>query len=93
MMSVMGFNSGEFEVYISIDRAACAFGNGDVFITRPDSDIAMYVETVKLNTDQETGDYLTVSGQVGRGASVVESRSVRVIRGVDGRKHNQISFH
>lgn len=62
---VKRFNDvGEFEVYIraSTERLAL-FGNGDVFITRPDSDIAMYVEAVKLNTDQETGDYLTVSGR------------------------------
>lgn len=55
---------GEFEVYIraSTERLKL-FNEGDVFITRPDSDIAMYVETVKLNTDEETGDYLTVSGR------------------------------
>lgn len=55
---------GEFELYIraSTERLKL-FNEGDVFITRHDSDIAMYVETVKLNTNEEEGDYLTVSGR------------------------------
>lgn len=55
---------GEFEIYIraSAERLKL-FNEGDVFITRPDSEIAMYVETVKLDTNEETGDYLTVSGR------------------------------
>ena len=62
---------GEFEIYIraSAERLKL-FNEGDVFITRQDSDIAMYVETVKLDTNEETGDYLTVSG---RSAEVVLS--------------------
>ena len=62
---------GEFEVYIraSAERLQL-FNEGDVFITRPDSEIAMYVETVKLDTNEETGDYLTVSG---RSAEVILS--------------------
>lgn len=62
---------GEFEIYIraSAERLKL-FNEGDVFITRPDSEIAMYVETVKLDTNEETGDYLTVSG---RSAEVILS--------------------
>lgn len=55
---------GEFEVYIRASKEQLElFGTGDVFITRPDSDIAMYVEKVRLTTDEENGDYLTVSGR------------------------------
>ena len=62
---------GEFEIYIraSAERLKL-FNEGDVFITRPDSEIAMYVEMVKLDTNEETGDYLTVSG---RSAEVILS--------------------
>ena len=55
---------GEFEVYIRASKERLElFGTGDVFITRPDSDIAMYVESVKLNTNEENGDFLTISGR------------------------------
>lgn len=62
---VQRFNdAGEFELYIrATSEKLKLFSEGDVFITRPDSDIAMYVQTIKLDTDQESGDYITVSGR------------------------------
>lgn len=57
-------DTGEFEVYIRASKERLElFADGDVFITRSESDIAMYAESVKLNTDEENGDYLTVSGR------------------------------
>lgn len=54
---------GEFEIYIRASEELMDIFSGDVFITRDDRDIAMYVETVDLQTDSENGDYITISGR------------------------------
>lgn len=60
---VQRFNApGEFEVYIKASPELLELLEGDIFITRDDSNIAMYVEKVQLNTDQENGDFITISG-------------------------------
>lgn len=60
---VKRFNAvGEFEIYIKASPELFELLDGDIFITRDDSNIAMYVEKVQLNTDKENGDYITISG-------------------------------
>lgn len=56
---------GQFEIYIrATDELLKFFTNDDVLITRDnDDDSAMITETVKLTTDPENGDYLTISGK------------------------------
>lgn len=55
---------GEFEIYIrATDELLNLFTNDDVLITRDNDGGAMITETVKLTTDTENGDYLTISGR------------------------------
>lgn len=59
------FNSaGEFELYMPASTALLTlFNNENVIITRNDTETIMIVEAVKLNTDDENGDYLTITGR------------------------------
>ena len=71
---VKRFNDvGEFEIYVkatpelfnmlgTLDSDQYAMQD-EIFITRDESNVMMYVENVKLNTNDETGDYLTISGR------------------------------
>ena len=56
-------NNGEFELYIKASEELYEFFQGDIFITRDDRDTGMIVEKIKLTTDPENGDYLTISGR------------------------------
>lgn len=61
---VKRFNDiGQFELYIKASAELLELFTGDIFITRDDSNVGMYVETIKLTTDAENGDYLTISGR------------------------------
>lgn len=61
---VKRFNDiGQFELYIKASAELLKLLDGDIFITRDDSNVAMYVEKIKLTTDAENGDYLTISGR------------------------------
>ena len=61
---VKRFNAvGEFELYIKASDELLELFEGDTFLMRPDSDVGMYVEKNFLKTDEENGDYLTVSGR------------------------------
>lgn len=58
------FNAiGQFELYIRATDELVELFKNDVFLTRPDSNVGMYCEKVFLQTDEENGDYLTVSGR------------------------------
>ena len=68
---VKRFNDvGQFEVYIKASPELLELLEGDIFITRDESNVGMYVEKIQLNTDAENGDYLTISG---RSAEVILS--------------------
>lgn len=54
---------GEFELYIPARAELFSLFTGDVFITRTDEKTVMYAEKVELSTDDETGDYLTITGR------------------------------
>lgn len=54
---------GDFEIYIRASAELLDIvSNGHIFVTRDDRDIAMYIESVLTVTDEENGDYLTISG-------------------------------
>lgn len=59
------FNTlGDFELYIAASQTVMdLFSQDDLFLTRDDSETVMYVEKVFLNTDDENGDFLTISGR------------------------------
>lgn len=58
------FNTlGSFEIYVKASAELIDVFSGHVFITRDGRDGAMYVEKVALNTDDEKGDYLIISGR------------------------------
>lgn len=54
---------GEFELYIPATAELLTLFTGDVFITRTDEKTVMYAEQVELTTDDEMGDYLTITGR------------------------------
>lgn len=61
---VKRFNDvGEFEIYIKATTELLHMLQGDIFITRDDSNVGMYVEKIQLTTDAENGNYLTISGR------------------------------
>lgn len=65
---VKRFNAvGEFEIYIKASEQLLNLLEGDIFIIRDDSNVGMYVEKVQLNTDEENGDYITISGHSAEG--------------------------
>ena len=54
---------GQFELYIPASAELLTLFTGDVFITRTDEKTVMYAEKIELVTDDETGDYLTITGR------------------------------
>ena len=61
---VKRFNAvGNFELYIRASTELLELFKGDIFITRDESNVGMYVEKVQLNTDSENGDYLVITGR------------------------------
>lgn len=57
-------NAGQFELYLPASTELLnLFNNENIIITRNDSEIIMIVEVVKLNTNDENGDYLTITGR------------------------------
>ena len=61
---VKRFNAvGNFELYIKASTELLELFTGDIFITRDESNVGMYVEKVQLNTDSENGDYLVITGR------------------------------
>lgn len=58
------FNAlGDFEIYIRASSDLLDIvSSGHIFVTRDDRDTAMYIESVLITTDEENGDYLTISG-------------------------------
>lgn len=57
-------DAGNFELYIKASADLLKlFAENEIFVTRPDSDVVMVAETVNLDTDDENGDYMTVTGR------------------------------
>ena len=59
------YEAGEFELYIPASAEMLDFftQSEEVMLTREDGTTAMIVEDVKLNTDAENGNYITISGR------------------------------
>lgn len=57
------YEAGDFEVYIKADEEILNFLQPDHYIMRYDSDTTMVIDKPQLTTDEEEGDYLTVTGQ------------------------------
>ena len=78
---------GEFEVKIKASqylRNVLFYRDTDVFVTRKDSRTAMVVERVRLESDTENGDYLTISG---RSAESILARRIAVAWNAEKRQY------
>lgn len=68
------YEPGDFELYVAATPEAVALIRKHLFLVRMDNvSKAMVIETIKLSTDAENGDYLTVSG---RSLSSILSRRI-----------------
>lgn len=57
-------DAGNFELYIkATSELLKLFTENEIFITRTDNNVVMVVENVKLETNDENGDYLTITGR------------------------------
>ena len=56
------YESGDFEIYITANSETVNLYQKDYYIYRVDDETICIIENIKLTSDNETGDYLTVSG-------------------------------
>ena len=73
---------GEFEIYIPASKELVSLFQGDVIFTRDDNETIMVLEKFKLTTDEETGDFLILSGRSLE--SIFERRVVSKQTNLDG---------
>ena len=73
---------GEFEIYIPASKELVSLFQGDVIFTRDDNETIMVLEKFKLTTDEETGDFLILSGRSLE--SIFERRVVNKQTNLDG---------
>ena len=57
------FDCGDFELYISADKKLLDYIHEDSLLIRDDDDSVMVVETLRISTDAENGDYFIFSGR------------------------------
>lgn len=57
------FEYGDFEVYVRADTETLELFQQGTYVSRDDDDMICIIETIRLNTDVENGNYLTVSGR------------------------------
>ena len=57
------YEAGDFEIYIKADDDIRKYLTPGNYIMRFDSDTAYVIESLKLQTDAENGDYMTVTGR------------------------------
>lgn len=55
--------NGDFEVYTPASEATMEMVKMDYYLTNPESEHAMIIEDMRIDTDAENGDYLTISGR------------------------------
>lgn len=65
---------GDFELYIPTSADLLELLQEDRFVGRPDDDMLCIIEKVVANTDEENGDYMTVTGRCVR--SILDRRIV-----------------
>ena len=73
---------GEFEVYIPASKELVTLFQGDIILSRDDSETLMILEKFRLTTDDETGDFLILSGRSLE--SILERRVIRKQTDLDG---------
>lgn len=57
-------NTGDFELYMPADQAVFGLlAAGNYVMRETDTEELMLIETIRINTDEETGDHVTVSGR------------------------------
>lgn len=54
---------GDFEIYVPASTAMLDLLQIDRLVVRPDDEMACIVEKVEINTDEENGDFMTVTGR------------------------------
>lgn len=57
------FSAGDFELYLPAERCLIELLQTGNYIYRRDDETVMIIEKVRLSTDYETGNYLTISGR------------------------------
>lgn len=57
------YNCGDFELYIPAYDSLLEFLQPDYFLVRDDDDSVMVIETLKVQTDAENGDFFIVTGR------------------------------
>lgn len=57
------YECGDFELYVRSSDELLNLVRGGTYIARDDDDMVCLIETIKINTDVENGDYLTISGR------------------------------
>lgn len=65
---------GDFEIYINATPESVELLQKDRLVARQDDEMLCIIEAVKLDTDEENGDYLTVTGRCTR--SILSRRIV-----------------
>lgn len=57
------FECGDFEIYLRANSEILALFQEGTYVSRDDDDMVGIIETIKLTTDVENGNYLTISGR------------------------------
>lgn len=65
---------GDFEIYAPASNELLALLQVDRWVIRQDDDMVGIIEKIKIDTDEENGDYITVSGRCTR--SILDRRIV-----------------
>lgn len=53
---------GDFELYFPAKEEILSVIKKNYFVTRPDSESAMIIKTIKFDSDEENGDFATITG-------------------------------
>lgn len=80
--------NGDFELYTPASEDTLSLVKMDYYLTNPESDRAMIIESIRIDTDPENGDYLTISGRSLE--SILERRIVWGRRVVSGKPQDVI---
>lgn len=92
------YECGDFELYVRADAETLELIQNGTYVSRDNDDMLCFIETIRLDTDVENGNYLTVSGRCLK--SLLERRIVWYQTNLYGRvdlaleqliKHNAIN--
>jgi hypothetical protein len=79
---------GDFELYTPANEETLSLVKMDFYLTSPESEHAMIVEDIRIDTDPENGDYITISGRSLE--SLLERRVIWGRKVVSGKPQNVI---